>query len=97
MNNSNKLPENNINKALSHDNYKTTLMKYLQNPVSMTWTKLAALTQSTSNAEEEIKFLEENLEDTQTLKEVDDSEYINFINWLEPSIYYIVNCSQKHL
>ncbi|MEA5593317.1 hypothetical protein [Rivularia sp. UHCC 0363] len=74
---------------------KTPAIKYLQNPFSIAWSKLAALTKL-------IYVTEENLEnDTQSTEEsepdqfVDENEHIHLTDWVEPSIYLTIFCPYK--
>ncbi len=83
--NQDSLSENNAN--------KTPAIKYLQNPFSIAWSKLAALIKLIYIDEE----LEQDIQSTEEPDDryIDENEYIHLTEWVEPSIYFTIFCPHK--
>jgi hypothetical protein len=72
---------------------KTLFIKYLQNPFSITWSKLAALIKLIYIDDE----LEQDIQSTEEPDDrfIDENEYIHLTDWVEPSIYFTIFCPHK--
>ncbi|MEM9927080.1 MAG: hypothetical protein AAF915_25610 [Cyanobacteria bacterium P01_D01_bin.50] len=71
------------------------MMKNLENPFSIAWSKLAALTQFISTVEEEAGNDTQSSEEPQTDQFLDGDEYVHVTDWIEPSIYFTIFCAHK--
>ncbi|PMB01591.1 hypothetical protein CEN45_22260 [Fischerella thermalis CCMEE 5198] len=77
-------------------NHKSVVQRYLQNPFSIAWSKLSALTQSarsrTAEVQQDNQSEEDKLDSTQ-----ERYLYRPFTDRIDPSLYYAIFFHNQHL
>ncbi|MGF1675315.1 MAG: hypothetical protein ACFCUV_16770 [Rivularia sp. (in: cyanobacteria)] len=74
---------------------KTPAIKYLQNPFSIAWSKLTALTKPIYDTEENLENHTQFTQEAKIDRFIDENEYIHLTDWVEPSIYFTIFCPWK--